>query len=102
MVAARAVFFGKEDTSVKRLNAKHGKKVGTYRAGANRLRFAGAGDVIPRTTVERHLLEDVVLFLPIEEVCCRNGEARHSRETGLWRNVPDLHQAIGIPKWQRF
>jgi hypothetical protein len=32
MISARAVFFGQENTSVKRLNAKYGKKVGTYPA----------------------------------------------------------------------
>ena len=30
MISARAVFFGQEDTSVKRPNAEYGKKVGTY------------------------------------------------------------------------
>jgi hypothetical protein len=50
--------------------------------------------------VEGHLLEDIILFLPIEEVRCGDREARHSGETRLGRDMPELDKPIGIAEGQ--
>ena len=100
MIAARAIFIGPEDASVKRLNAEHRKEAVTHERRADRLGFAVAGDVETGAMVESHLLKDIILFLPIEEVRCRDREARHSGETCLGRDMPELDEAIGIVEGQ--
>src|SRR5271163_1576010 len=92
VIFAGSIFFGQEGPSVKGLNAKNRKEVGAYRARYDGLGLSGPGYVIPCVTEECHLLEDVVLLLPIEEVRCRDGKACHSWEALLGRNVPNLHQ----------
>src|SRR5207244_4783299 len=54
-----------------------------------------------RVSVDRQLLEYMVLFLPVQIVGGRNGEASHPRETLRRGNVPHLNQAVGIleRKW---
>ena len=100
MIAAGAIFVGPKDASVKRLNAEHRKEAITHERRADRLRFAVAGDVETGAMVESHLLEDIILFLPIEEVRCGDREARHSGETCLGRDMPELDQSIGIAEGQ--
>ena len=100
MIAAGAIFIGPKDAPVKRLNTKHRKEATTHERGANRLRFSVASDVETGAMVEGHLLEDIILFLPIEEVRCGDREARHSGETRLGRDMPELDEAIRIAERQ--
>src|ERR1700678_1106253 len=102
MVFARAIFLGQEGPSVKRLKAQNGKEIGAYRACSDSFGLSYPGNVIPCAGIECHLLKDMVLLLPIEEVRCRDREARHSREALLRRNVPNLHQPISVTERQWF
>ncbi len=70
VISAGAIFFGQEDASVERLDAEDGEEIRAYGACADRLGLSGSGDVEVCAGDERHLVEDVVLFLPVEEVRC--------------------------------
>src|SRR5258705_364699 len=96
VVFAGVIFFGQEDPSVKRLDPENGKKLRAYWACHDGLGLAGSGDVEVCAGGERHLVADVVLFLPVEEVRCGHGEARHSGEALLWSGVPDVHETVGV------
>jgi hypothetical protein len=80
---------------VKRFDSEDGKNSGLTAPAHDRFGLSGAGDVELCAGVEGHLVEDVTLFLPVEEVCSRDGEGSF-REAFLRRGVPDLYELIGV------
>jgi hypothetical protein len=69
VVSAGVIFFREEDTSVEGLNAEDGEELRAYGTCHDRFGLSCSGDVELCAGVERHLVEDVVLLLPVEEVC---------------------------------
>ena len=96
VVLSGAVLFGAEDASVDGFDAEDGEEAGGDGACADGFGFSGAGDVKVCAGVEGHGFEDVVLFLPVEEVGGGDGEDICSGKAGLRRSVPDLNDAIDV------
>ena len=102
VVLAGLVFFWSEDPAEDGLDPEHGEEPAADHSGANRLRLAAADEVVTAEVVERHLLEDVILFLPVEVVGRGDCKPGHAGKRGLRRDVPDLDKAVGILERQRF
>src|SRR5579859_4093457 len=65
------------------------------------LSLAGTGEGKASVGVDRHLLEDMILVLPVEIIRRRNREPGHARKTLRGRYVPDADELSGIMEWKR-
>ncbi len=95
-LSALLVFVWAKVASEERLHAQRAKKVRRDCAAAQVFRLAYTGQIeIPRLE-RRHLLEDVVLLLPIKVVWVGHGHVRLARI-----GFVQYHQPAGIVKGQR-
>jgi hypothetical protein len=69
VVSAGVIFFGEENSSVEGLNAEDGEELRADGACCDGLGLSCSGDVELCAGVEGHLVEDVILLLPVQEVC---------------------------------
>jgi hypothetical protein len=101
--AARSLrsLLSREGAPERRPCSQDREEVGRHLRRGHGFGLAAAGQVQARVLDERHLLEDVVLTLPVEIVGGRNGEGSHPREGCRGRRMPDPHEPRGIGIRQR-
>src|SRR5262249_13782166 len=90
------VLFRKQRTTEKRFHSQQRKerRRNCGRIHLLRLSVPAYGEVA--VAEDRHLVENVVLVLPIDEVRRRNGKRRNAGETRGRRHMPHTHQAIRV------
>src|ERR1700690_1293597 len=93
---SKLVFSGGNRTTEKRADAQYRKEIGGDDAAGDRLRLSFAAQVDDGVTVDRKLVEDVVLIAPVQVVCRGDGKLSHSWKAFCRRHMPHLHQSSGI------
>ena len=96
VVVSELVFFGKKGATEDRLHAQDREEIARNRSPLKCFRMIAVRERESSEGVDRHLLEGMILVLPVEVVGGRNRKGGHAWKAFWRRHVPDLDEAIGV------
>ena len=100
MGATGLIFLRREHAAKHWLNTQRCEKAWRHRTRVHLFRLITTSDGETVVGVNGHIVEYVVLFLPVQVIRRRHRKLRHTGKALRGRNMPDPHQAIGIFKFK--